>query len=248
MADPSGGGTQKNTNTSGSTSGGPFSWNGASTSSTFDPKTFGTKLFSDLNTAYGQGPKIDPISSFNPYSAQTSGLIQTGLNQVAANNSGPLSQYASGAFIGNGNPYLNDAINQTNKGVTQDVNSTFNSNGLFGSDLHANGLATGLATADNTARLGQYNTDVGNMFNAQSQLANNTNTGLAYSNLLDSKNAEKIASDQQQWNQTNDAAYNQISKYLGLLQQQGGADAPTNKPLSLLDILGGAGSLLGSIL
>src|SRR5436190_1917051 len=130
MAD-SGGGTQQTHGTGGSGTPaptGPFTWNGASASSTFDPKDFGTKAFGDLNTAYGQGPKVNPVNPFTDYSQQTKDFIGSGIDQ--------LKPVASGDWLNGGNPYFNDFLRQTRDNTTADVNSTFASNGRFGSDIH----------------------------------------------------------------------------------------------------------------
>lgn len=223
---------------------GPFSWQGASTSSTFDPKKLGTTLFGNLDTAFKQGPQA-PIASFNPFTAQTKGLIDQGLGQVSANASGPLADFASGKNLGADNPYLNDIIRQTNDATTTGVNSTFNSSGLFGADVHAKGLAEGLANADNNLRYTDYQNGFNNMLGAQGALASNTAQGLGLSGLLDSKNAEQIASNREQ--QAAADPYNYIMKYVNGLNS-GNAQQNTNQPTSLWDILGTGAQLAGSVL
>jgi len=238
-----GGTTQSSGGGHNSSTPGAFSWNGGSTPSTIDPKTFGTKLLGNLDTAFNKGPQA-PIPSYNPFTQQTSDLINTGLGQVSSNNS-TLAPWANGSMIGSSNPFLNDYIKQTNDQVGTATNAAFNSSGLYGSDVHAKGLAEGLANADNTARFNQYNTDVGNMFQAQGAQNANTATGLGYSGLLDSKNAEQIASNREQQAATD--PYNYILKYLNAGNNPQNT-SNTNQPTSLWNILGGVGSVLGSFL
>lgn len=209
---------------------GPFTWNGAKPAGTFDPKTFGTTLFGDLATAYSQGPKAT-IPSFNPYSPETKGLIDNGINA--------LKGVAGGDWLKGGNPYFEQALTDTRNNTTADVNSTFNNNGRFGADIHAQGLAQGLASSENAARAANFENEWQRMLGAQGQ-------GLGLSGLLDSKNAELIKSQQEQQAQLD--PFNFIAKNYGLLTSGNGADANTNKPLSLWDILGGIGSVAGAIL
>lgn len=220
---------------------GPFSWSPhpATTPSTFDPKTFGTDLFSNLDTAFKQGPQ-SLIPSYNPFTPQTSGLINSGLQQVSDFAGGPLKDFASGKYLdGSNDPYFNANLKTARDNTTQDVNSSFSSMGRFGSDIHAQGLATGLDQAENQAREAQLQNEWSQMLGAQTQLTGNTATGLGYSNLLDSKNAEKIASDREQQQSQDPYAY--IAKYLGLLNS--GTNAQNvNQPTSLWDILGALGS------
>lgn len=225
----------------------PYSWGGASFSDTADPKSIGTLLLNNIGAEIKQGPQA-PIASYNPFTPQTRGLIDSGLGQVGTNNAA-LTPWANGSMIGQGNPYLNDYIKQTNNDVGTAANAAFNSSGLYGSDAHARGLAEGIGNADNTARFGQYNTDVNQMLQAQGQQGNNTAQGLGYSGLLDSKNAEQIASNREQ--QAAMDPYNFLAKNWGLLTGSTGSAASSsnvNQPTSIWDILGGVGSFLGSVL
>lgn len=275
-----GGGQAGRGGRSGGGASGQPSWNGGAVQKQFDPKDFGSQIFGDAQRIYQQGPQVNPISSFTDYSKQTKGLIDQGLqnNQDLRNgnigdiarggvNIGPdyttgiMGDVAAGRYLGNGNPYLNDAIRQTQENVSNDVNSTFASNGRFGADIHAQGLGQGLANAENTARFNQYNTDYGNMTQAlglQGQQANNnldwqtrargmldngTAQALGYSGMLDSKAQQRNDARRQMWDSQHNAGYNHIAQYLGLLNGNGDA---TNKPLSIWDILGGVGSAVST--
>jgi len=240
------GGGKQNSGSGGSGGSTKLSYNGGSVPGTFDPKTFGTTLMSDASKAYQQGPKINPISGFTPFSTQTQGLIDSGLarNSAMQGNS-TLQGMASGNYLGNGNPYLNDQLQQTRDNVLKDVSSQFTNSGRFGGGSYVDTAVGSLANAENSARFGQYNTDVSNMFNANSALDASNANALGYSGLLDSKAKELTAANQQQWDATHNADFNQIAKYLGLLN---GNQDNTNKPVSLWDILGGVGSVAGAFL
>jgi hypothetical protein len=274
-----------NPGASGGGSGGnkKLSYQGGSVPDTFDTKTFGTTLMSDASKTYQQGPKVNPYSSYVPYTPETKGLIGQGLQNntdLRASNIGNIAKggvnigpdyttgimgdVAAGKYLGGGNPYLNQYINQTNDQVSQDVNSTFASNGTFGSDVHAKGLSEGLANADNTARFNQYNTDFANMtgaLGAQGQQANNnlaqeyaaqnqigasTAQAAGYSSLLDQKAQEKRLSQQQQWDAKHNANYNNIAKYFNLIN--GAGTDPTNKPANIWDYINAAGSTAAAFL
>jgi hypothetical protein len=260
------------------------SWDGGSVPATLDPKNLGTKFLSDADRVYAKGPVVNPIKDFVPYSDSTKGMISQGLGNNDALRSGRIGDIArggvnigpdytkgimgdvaSGKYLGKGNPFLNAEIERTRDNVSNEINSTFASNGRFGADIHAEGLGKGLADSENSARFNQYNTDYGNMTQAlglQGGQANNnldrqiqasgmlddsTAQALGYSGLLDSKLEEKKLSDQNAWDDKNNANFNHLAKYLGLLR--GGDSAnETNKPLSFWDILGTIGQTAGSFL
>lgn len=247
-----GGGSSNNGSGSGGQSsggGGLFSWNGGSTPGTFDTKGFGTQIAGDASTAYGQGPKINPISGFTDYSDATKGLINQGLLNNEQLRSGPIADVAAGNWLDGANPYFENALQRTRDNISTDVNSTFNYNGLFGADLHAKGLAEGLANAENDARMANFENEYGRMVGARGLLDQGTATAAGYSGLLDSKAREKTAADALMWDRNNDSEFQHIAKYLNLLTGgKSGIAGNTNQPLTFWDILGGAGTFLGNIL
>ena len=242
-----GGGSFGNHNSgSGSSNANLPSWQGGTTGDTFDSKKLGTTFMSDAQKLYAQGPKVNPISTWTDLTDQTKGLISGALaNNNALQGNSTLQGMASGSMLGNGNPYLNAQLQQTRDNVLKDVGSQFTNSGRFGGGSYVDTAVNGLANAENSARFGQYNTDVGNMFNAQNQLQAGNAGAIGYSNLLDQNAAQKTAADRAMWDATNNAGYNHIASYLNLLQ--GGKDN-TNQPTTLWDILGGVGSAAGAVL
>ena len=225
-------GWQGNTPGTGGQNPGRFTWNGGSTASTFDPKNFGTKLFGDLNTAYGQGPKINPINPFTDYGQQTKDLIGQGLADVNAMRSGPLGTVASGGWLGgNANPYFEQNLATTRANTLNSLGDEFNSFGRWGGGSMIDTASRALADSENAARSANFDNEWSRMLGANQALQGANATGLGYSGLLDSKAAEKTAADSTMWDRTNNAPFNHIAQYLGLLNGAGGADAPTNKPL-----------------
>lgn len=214
--------------TTGGTSNTNPSWMGGSIPSTFDPKTLGTTIMSDASRTYAQGPKVNPISTYTPFGQATTDTINS---SMAANRG-----FASGANLGNGNPFLNAQLQQTRDNVLKDLGSQFTSSGRFGGGSYIDTATNSLANAENSARFGQYNTDVAQMMQAQGQ-------NLGMSNLLDQKAAEKTAADRAMWDAQNNQGYNHIASYMNLMQ--GGKDS-TNKPVSIWDILSGVGTVAGA--
>lgn len=239
----SGGGSDRNggvgqgnnqNGTGGGSSGGngPFTWNGAKPSSTFDPKNFGTTLYQDMNTAYKQGPKINPISPFTDYGQQTKDLISGGLGQMA-----PI---ANGSWLNGGNPYFEQSLATTRGNTMNALGDEFQSFGRFGGGSMVDTASRAIADSENNARMQNFDTEYNRMLGAQGQ-------GLALSGLLDSKAAEQTAANSTMWDRTNNAPFNHLAQYMGLLR--GGDSAnETNKPTSIWDILGGVGSVVGSFL
>lgn len=220
------------------------SWQGGTTPDTFDTKKLGTTFMSDAQKLYAQGPKVNPISTWTDLTDQTKGLISGALaNNNALQGNSTLQGMASGSMLGEGNPYLNAQLQQTRDNVMKDVGSQFTNSGRFGGGSYVDTAVNGLANAENSARFGQYNTDVSNMFNAQNQLQAGNAGAIGYSNLLDQNAAQKTAADRSMWDATNNAGYNHITSYMNLIN--GGKDN-SNQPLSLWDILSGVGSVAGA--
>lgn len=224
------------------------SWAGGGSVSTFDPKNFGTTLMSDASKVYQQGPKINPVNPFVDYSDATKTLINGGIaRNTAMQGNSAITDMASGANLGNGNPFLNQALADTRANVLDSLGDEFSSFGRYGGGSMIDTAVDRIAPAENAARLGQYQNDISNMFAANSALDASNANALGYAGLLDSKNKERTTADAEMWDRTNNAGYNHLAKYLGLLR--GGDSAnETNKPLSFWDILGGVGSTIGSIL
>jgi hypothetical protein len=224
------------------------SWQGGGAPSTFDPKNFGTTIMSDASKTYQQGPKINPTNPFVDYTDATKGLIQGGLDRnTAMQGNSAVTGMASGANLGNGNPFLNTALADTRANVLDSLGDEFSSFGRYGGGSMVDTAVDRIAPAENAARLGQYNQDVANMFSANTALDSSNAQALGYSGLLDSKAKEQNLASSEMWDRTNNADYNHLAKYLGLLRG-GDAANETNKPVSLLDILGGIGSTVGAFL
>jgi hypothetical protein len=83
-----------------------------------------------------------------------------------------LSGMASGALLGQGNPYLQSALNNANERAATGVNSAMSAAGRYGSGAHTDTLAKTLAENSTNAMFGQYNQDVANMMGANSQIDN----------------------------------------------------------------------------
>lgn len=209
---------------------GPFTWNGAKPQGTFDPKTFGTTLFGDLDAAYRQGPKAG-IPSYNPYTPETLGLIHGGIDSV--------KDVAGGGWLGGGNPYFEQSLQSTRDNILKDLGGQFTNSGRFGGGSYIDTATHSLADSENSARMANFENEWNRMLGAQGQ-------GLGLSGLLDSKNAELIRSNQEQEAQLD--PFNFIAKNYGLLTSGNGAAENTNKPLSLWDIIGGIDSVAGAFL
>ena len=225
------------------------SWAGGTNPNDFDAKKQGTTLFSDLMKVYGQGPKVFGESLSTPYSEATSGLIDQGLGDVQSQRNGVVGEVAGGGWLDGGNPYFEQALGRTRENVSTDLNSTFNASGLFGSDLHAKGLAEGMGNVENDARMANFENEYNRMMGAQGAMQQGTATGLGYGNMLDSKAQEQQLANYDLFNRQNNAGFEHVAKNLGVLTGgQGGAQENTNQPVTIWDILGGAASGIGGIL
>jgi hypothetical protein len=192
------------------------SYSGGSAPSTFDPKQFGTTLFSDLSRAYSAGPKVNPIANYTPLSGGTQGLINQGFQNNAdlrsgligqlANggklpgmpdySTGPVSRMAAGDYLTGGNPYLEGNLATTRNNTLRDVGSQFENSGRFGGSSYIGDATHALADSENAARGAQYNTDAGNMYTAlglqQQGAQTNLSNQVQARGLLDSSTAQAL--------------------------------------------------------
>ena len=88
---------------------------------------------------------------------------QAGINSAMGYNQDVLG----GKYLGQGNPYMQGMLNQTNQLVGNSVNTTFSNAGRTGSGNHEYALANGLANADNSMQYQNYSQER----NAQSTAA-----------------------------------------------------------------------------
>lgn len=81
-----------------------------------------------------------------------------------------LGNMASGKLLGQGNPYLKDALAVANEQAATSINDAMSSAGRYGSGVHQSTLAKTLADQNTQAMFGQYNQDVANMVGANQQI------------------------------------------------------------------------------
>jgi len=102
------------------------------------------------------------------------GLLQQATTQSplmgAAN--GYATDVLSGKYLGQGNPYLSGMIDQTDRSVSDKVNSTFGAAGRTGGTQHAAALGQGLADAENGLRYNDYSNERNQMMQALGQAPN----------------------------------------------------------------------------
>jgi len=110
----------------------------------------------------------------NQITQQVQGLLP-GL-QTKYNNGNPALNSAQGyaknvlggKYLNQGNPYLQNMINATNRSVTNQVGAAYGSRGSFGGTAWQQGLAGQLAEAQNALRYGDYSQERQNQQQAMS--------------------------------------------------------------------------------
>ena len=137
-------------------------------------------------SAYAKGyitPAADALSG--TYNAN-SGNVQNISNQLSAAFPGFLQQATStspvmgaangyatdvlnGKYLGQGNPYLSGMIDQTDRSVSDRVNSTFGAAGRTGGTQHTQVLGQSLADAENGLRYSDYANERNAMMQALGQ-------------------------------------------------------------------------------
>ena len=105
---------------------------------------------------------------------QVTGLVPDLVNRFNTGNpvlqaaQGYTNDVLSGKYM-NGNPYLESALANTRNNVMNAVNSQYSLGGRYGSGSHVGNLTQQLANAENSARMADYNTQMGRMDQAAQQ-------------------------------------------------------------------------------
>jgi len=104
----------------------------------------------------------------NSLSGAFPGLLQqaTTTSPLMGAANGYATDVLNGKYLGQGNPYLNNMIDQTDRSVSDRVNSTFGAAGRTGGTQHAQVLGQSLADAENGLRYNDYTTERANMLQA----------------------------------------------------------------------------------
>jgi len=131
---------------------------------------------------------------------------------------GAAQQYTQNVLGGqylSGNPYLDAVLGKTRSNVTNQVNSQYSLGGRYGSDAHVGALTSELSAAENAARMGDYNTQMGRMDQAAQtagQLSGqqSSNNAANYNNLLASAQADSGIRN---------TSYNQAMTAAGMIPQ-----------------------------
>jgi hypothetical protein len=95
-------------------------------------------------------------------------FAQGNANQSSAGQN--LSGMASGSLLGQGNPYLQQALAAANERAATGINDAMSTAGRYGSGVHQSTLAKTLADQNTAAMFGQYNQDVANMMGANQMI------------------------------------------------------------------------------
>lgn len=211
-------------------------------------KRLGTQIVGDLGREYGKGPQTFNQSLYTPMSDTTKGLIGQGLGDLSTMRSGTLGDVAGGGWLEGANPYFEGMLDRTRENVGLDVNSTFNANGLFGSDLHAKGLAEGLGNAELGARASNFENEWNRMLGAQGALNQGTALGLGYAGLMDQDTQNQRLGEYDLHTRQTQAPFQNASNYLGLLNANQNAPGIAREKPWWETLLGAGMGLAGSYL
>lgn len=124
-------------------------------------KPFAKQAAGDVQAVFNQNqPQLQQITS--GITSLLPGLSQRFTQGTPTLNAakGLTQQTLGGAFLG-GNPYTQNIIDQTKRGVTDTVNSQFSMGGRYGSGAHTGVLAKQLADAEAGLRYQDYGTERG---------------------------------------------------------------------------------------
>lgn len=109
----------------------------------------------------------DQLSGYMPQIAERTFGDNPNLDAARGYNRDVLT----GTYLGQGNPYMRQMLEQTGNSVADRVNGVFSSAGRTGGSRHAGELASGVAEAENALRYSDYNAERSRMDNAVGQAA-----------------------------------------------------------------------------
>jgi hypothetical protein len=153
-----------------------------------------------------------PSTYSAPYVTDAANVLRPGFEAATANNSTLLPRinsaldYSQGVMNGNylnGNPYLQNVINASNRDVTSGVDSKFEGAGRYGSGDYAGVLARALADNENKLRYADYAQERQYQNQAPGQLAGLTGVSASLPQAAGNTYAEAIRGLLGQYNTTN---------------------------------------------
>jgi hypothetical protein len=203
----------------------------------------------DLKSQYGKGPQVFDENLYTGLSDQTRGQINTGMGQVAANQSGFLSDVAGGGWLGgNQNPYFEANLAQSKDNAFRDVNALFTGSGRFGSGSHVAKATDTLGNMENTARMQNFEDEYARAVQAQGLLGANTAAGLGYSGMLDADAQAQQMGEFDQFTRKTQAPFQHASNTLGLLTASQGAPGLQYQKPVWETLLGAGATVAGTAL
>jgi hypothetical protein len=110
-----------------------------------------------------QAKNIISGGGFNSYQQGALGNLTNSANNPM------MGQMASGQMLGQGNPFLQQALGVANENAMTGVGDAMSAAGRYGSGVHQGTLAKTINDSNTNAMFGQYNTDVNNMMGAANQ-------------------------------------------------------------------------------
>ncbi|WP_421565572.1 tail fiber domain-containing protein [Ochrobactrum sp. EDr1-4] len=180
----------------------------------------------DLNgTTTGAVNKLTGAADM--YNSDAVNKLATGDTSSATN----LANMANGSMIGN-NTAFNEALQNTLNNTATTINSSMSGAGRYGSGAHTGVMSNQLGQVATNAMANQYNQDVSNMMNANSQIdsanlgklsglnslyqgySNAAANQLAGGQVLDQNAQAKLDADKAKWTETDNQGWTR----LGLLQ------------------------------
>lgn len=139
-------------------------------------------------------PQInDAAAQLRPAYDQSQGIFakyQPGFD----NARGYSEDVLSGKYLKEGNPWLQDMINNTNTDITDAVNGNVSLAGRYGSNAHTATLARELAKNESGMRFGAYNTERGYQNQAPGQISQLATVNAGLPQALSGNYADSIAS------------------------------------------------------
>lgn len=185
---------------------------------------------------------------------------------------GLLSSTANGDMIGR-NPEFQGMVSRGMEAVRPGIDSQFAGAGRLGSGAHANAMASAGANMAGNLAYGDYQQERGNQLNAASQLMsgdmqarqlgagllgqastndqNNINAMLQGGSMAEDYAGRALEADMNRWNYNQNKQWDQIGKYMSLIQGNYGSSGTTTqaRPVygggALGNIFSGAGAVSG---
>lgn len=179
-------------------------------------------LYNNYSPSYYDGNTVAPLSTqTNQYVGAAMDRAQG--SQLEHSTANMLTNTTNGAYLGAGNPYLQNAMNTVAQSVVPQIDSKFEGSNRYGSGAHINAEASALSNAAGQMAYQNYADERGNQMKASlmtpqmnSMDWNNINQMNNAGSIVDNYNQSQINAAVQKHNWEQQLPYEKLNQYAAI--------------------------------